>query len=31
VRICVYNTKDIKMMDIEGTSDVYVVAKLNEV
>lgn len=23
VRVCVYNTTDVKMMDIEGTSDVY--------
>jgi len=24
VRVCVFNTKDIKMMDDEGTSDVYI-------
>jgi hypothetical protein len=23
VRICVFNCKDVKMMDAEGTSDVY--------
>lgn len=24
MRVCVFNTKEIKMMDFEGTSDVYV-------
>lgn len=23
VRVCIYDTRDVKMMDVEGTSDVY--------
>ena len=30
IRMCIYHTKDIEMMDVEGTSDVFCLAYLNE-
>lgn len=30
IRLCIYETKDIQIMDVEGTSDVFVLAYIRD-